>query len=254
MSPSRNGPRHAAIAAALREQIRDGSLPPGSPVPSEAQLSAHFGVSRGTVRHALGTLRSEGLIAGGRGRVPVVRGDVVQSFDELVSFTAWATELGHVPGARTLELTRRAAGAFLAERLELEPGDPVFSYTRVRLLDGQPVMVERTTFVERVGRLLLDIDLDGGSVYAQLAELGVVLAEAHSTIRAMAAGAEDSELLGTPRRSPLLEVERRAFDSDGVPLEWSSDRYRSDAVAITVRNQRATPGAGVLLHRSSSRD
>jgi GntR family transcriptional regulator len=252
MSPSRSGPRHAAIAAALRQQIRDGTLPPGSPVPSEAQLSARFGVSRGTVRHALGTLRSEGLIAGGRGRVPIVRGDVVQSFDELVSFSAWATELGHVPGARTLDLTRRAAGTFLAEQLDIEPADPVFSYTRVRLLDGRPVMVERTTFVERVGRLLLDLDLDGGSVYAQLAELGVEIAEGHSTIRAMAAGAEDSELLNTPRRSPLLEVQRRAFDSDGVPLEWSSDRYRSDAVAITVRHRRAAPGAGVLVHRGDA--
>jgi GntR family transcriptional regulator len=112
------------------------------------------------------------------------------------------------------------------------------------------VMVERTTFVEQVGRMLLELDMDGGSVYAQLAGRGVVLAEAHSTIRAISAGAEDSELLGTPRRSPLLEVQRRAFGSDGVPLEWSSDRYRSDAVAITVRNRRAVPGAGVLLHPS----
>ncbi|MBV9804766.1 MAG: GntR family transcriptional regulator [Solirubrobacterales bacterium] len=240
--------RHAAIAQALREQIRSGELTPGSPLPSESQLTDRFAVSRGTVRQALAALRAEGLIAGGRGRVPVIRrAGLAQSFDQLVSFSLWARQIGRNPSARTFELTRRRCDPEAAEQLAIEPGAPIFFYTRLRLLDGAPVLVERATFVESVGRLLLDCDLDGGSVYEQLGQRGVEFAEAQQTICAIAAGAEDAALLEVARRSPLLEVRRRAAAPDGTPLEWSRDRYRADAFEITLHNQHALPGAGVAL-------
>ncbi|HUA04582.1 MAG TPA: GntR family transcriptional regulator [Solirubrobacteraceae bacterium] len=241
-------PRHAAIAHALRNEILSGELMPGSPLPSEAQLSARFAVSRGTIRHALAALRAEGLIVGGRGRAPVVRRPgLAQSFDQLVSFSMWARQLGRTPSARTLELARRPADLESAEQLGLEPGAPVFQYKRLRLLDGEPVMIERTTMIEAIGRLLLDCDLDGGSVYAQLGARGVVFSEADQTIAAIAAGADDAALLSIPRRAPLLEVRRRALDPQGRVLEWARDRYRADAFEITIHNQHALPRAGVAL-------
>lgn len=241
-------PRHAAIALALRNEILAGELVPGSPLPSEAQLSARFGVSRGTIRHALAGLRTEGLIVGGRGRAPVVRRPgLAQSFDQLVSFSMWARQLGRTPSARTLELARRPADPESAEQLGLELGAPVFQYKRLRLLDGEPVMIERTTMIESVGRLLLDCDLDGGSVYAQLGARGIVFSEADQTIAATSAAADDAALLSIPRRSPLLEVRRRALDPDGRPLEWACDRYRGDAFEITIHNQHALRRAGVAL-------
>lgn len=247
-SPSPTRPRHAAIAQALREEIRSGALSPGAPLPSESRLTDRFAVSRGTVRQALASLRAEGLISGGRGRVPVVRRPgLAQNFDQLLSFSLWARQIGRIPSARTLELTRRPCDPEAAEQLEIEPGTPTFSYTRLRMLDGEPVLVERATFVEPIGRLLLDCDLDGGSVYEQLGERGIELTEAHQTIAAIAAGAEDAALLDVARRSPLLEVRRRALDAGGTPLEWSRDRYRGDAFEITIHNQHALPRAGVAL-------
>jgi GntR family transcriptional regulator len=249
MAPGVKAPsRHAVITATLRREITSGSLSAGAPLPSEAQLSSRFKVSRGTVRQALSALRSEGLISGGRGRPPTVaRPLLAQSFDQMVSFSMWAQQTGHIATARTLELARRPARADAALALGLEVGAPVFEYRRVRLLDGEPVMIELTTFVEWVGRLLLDCDLDGGSVYAQLGARGVKLAEAHQSIAAIAANADQAALLEVSRRAPLLEVRRRTLDPDGVPLEWSIDIYRGDAFVITIQNQAAFPRAGVSL-------
>jgi len=244
--------RHATIAQALREAIASGELRAGSALPSEARLSERFAVSRGTVRHALATLRTEGLIVGGRGRAPVVRRPgLSQSFDQLVSFTVWARQLGRRPSARTLELARRPADPASARQLAVAPGTPVFQYRRLRLLDGAPVMIERATMIERVGRLLLDCDLDGGSVYEQLAERGIEFSEAHQTIAAIGAAPDDAELLTVPRRAALLEVRRRALDPGGVALEWSCDRYRGDAFEITIHNQHALLRSGVALQSSA---
>ena len=249
MSPlAGSGSRFAAIAASLRRDIDSGALGPGAALPSEAELTARFAVSRGTVRQALAALRADGLISGGRGRSPrVTRSILTQSFDEMVSFSAWAERLGRTPSARTLELARRPSGAEAARRLGLEPGEPVFQYRRLRLLDGEPAMVEVTTFVESIGRLLLDCDLDGGSVYAQLGERGVVFGEAHQSIAAIAASAAHAGLLGVPRRAALLEVRRHVLDPDGRPIEWSCDTYRGDTFAVTVQSRVALPRAGVSL-------
>src|SRR6201992_1490922 len=171
MASTQSLPRHAAIAQALREPIRAGVLTPDAPLPSEARLTSAYAVSRGTVRQALASLRAEGLIAGGRGRVPVVRrAGLAQNFDQLVSFSLWARQLGRGPSARTLDLTKRPADPETAEQLAIEPGTPIFSYTRLRLLDAEPVLVERAAFLDAVGRLLLGGDLDGGSVEQPLGE------------------------------------------------------------------------------------
>lgn len=245
---SERGSRHAAIAAALRGRIGSGELPPGAAITSEAELAAEFSVSRGTVRQALAALRSEGLISGGRGRRPVVsRRELAQSFDQMISFTAWAEGLGRTPSARTLELTRRPADAHVAAELDLEPETPVFQYRRLRLLDGEPVMIEASSFIEPVGRLLLDCDMDHGSVYAQLGALGVVFHEAEQSIAAVAANAEQASLLGVRRHAPLLEVRRRVRDPKGRPLEFSHDTYLGEAFAITIHNRVALPRAGVGL-------
>src|SRR5262245_31856565 len=182
-------PIHARVADELRGRIDRGELIPGAALPSEAQLCEQFGASRGTIRSALATLRREGLIDGSQGRPPVVRDAVAsQPFENLLSFTAWAEQLGRSPGQRTIEVARRAVSGPAAHELGLEPGTMGVDILRVRLLDGEPVMVERATFVEPVGRLLFDFDPDSGSIYAYLTAEGVDLRSACHTFDAVPAG------------------------------------------------------------------
>jgi GntR family transcriptional regulator len=228
---------HVRIAEELRRRIATGALRVGDPVPSEHQLCESFGVSRSTVRQALASLRAEGVIGGGRGKPPVVRpATVAQDFAELVSFSAWAHAHGRTPGQRTLEIARRPASAAAVDALGLADGESVVELLRVRSLDAAPVMLERTCFVERVGRLLFDFDPDAGSIYAHLRASGVDLARARQTIDAVPAGEQDAELLQVAAGTPLLRVRRRTTDAAGEPLEWSDDRYRGDAMAFTLES------------------
>lgn len=51
------------VRDALREQIAAGAYPPGSRLPSEAQMTKEFGVSRTVIREAVASLRADGLVA-----------------------------------------------------------------------------------------------------------------------------------------------------------------------------------------------
>ncbi len=239
-------PIYLRVADELRLRISRGEYPIGSALPSEAQLCAEFNAARGTVRQALATLRHEGMIGGGQGKPPVVRSPALgQPFETFLSFTAWAHQLGRTPGQRTIEVARRGADTVAAGVLDLPEGEPVVEVLRLRTLDGEPALLERSSFVESVGRMLFDWDLDSGSIYAYLSGRGVDLRRARHTIDAIAASEQDAELLEVPVGAPLLRERRCARDSQGAPLEYGDDRYRPDRVTFTIDNERpAQQGAG----------
>lgn len=60
-------PAYLRIADTLREGIRDGNLPPGTRLPTIAELCDAHGVSEIVVRQAIALLRGEGLVETRRG-------------------------------------------------------------------------------------------------------------------------------------------------------------------------------------------
>jgi GntR family transcriptional regulator len=67
-------PKYAQLIRELQHQIDRGNYPPGSPLPSEHQLSESFQVARATVARALQVLRQDGWIVTQQGRGSFVRG------------------------------------------------------------------------------------------------------------------------------------------------------------------------------------
>jgi DNA-binding GntR family transcriptional regulator len=102
---------YAHLAGILREQILTGQLAPGQPLPSETRLQQEHGLARQTVRRAVMTLRTEGLVTYVRGVGVFVREDA--AMQDLV------------PGAGSTVTARMPTGEERAE-LDLAEGVPVF--------------------------------------------------------------------------------------------------------------------------------
>jgi GntR family transcriptional regulator len=240
---------YRGVADRLRAAISDGTYPPGSQLPSESELAEEYGVSRNTARRTFAALREDGLITSHQGARRIVLAEPrLQNFDELRSFSRWARQVGEEPGGRAVRCERRPASAQEADRLDLAPDEQLVHLTRVRLLSGRPVMIERTAYVERVGALLSLVDLDNESICERLLAYGIVFAHAEHTIDAVNADEEDARLLDAEPGTALLRERRRTTDPDGRPLEWSEDRYLGDAVAFTVRNSLTAAPLSRLRH------
>ncbi|MCT9820502.1 GntR family transcriptional regulator [Microbacterium sp. W1N] len=223
------------IADDLRSQIISGRLAPGDDLPSESELGQRWSTSRGPIRNALALLRAEGLVETRKGRPGRVRSQQAgQAVDMYVPFTTWARGFGRTPGAHTEHLALRRADQRQSQALGVEVDAIVVELVRLRLLDGIPAMLERTTFVEHVGRLLFAADLESGSITEYLAERGHRFARVTHEIDAVAADELDARLLRVPQDSPVLRLQRTSYDAQGAPFEFSDDRYRSDVVRFTV--------------------
>lgn len=236
-------PRHRQLSAEFRDRIARGMWPEGGAIPSEAQLCAEFEVSRGPVRQALATLRSEGLLVVSQGRQTRVRqGALSQPVEVFVSFSEWAVSTGSTPGQRTVEIARRHCPERIARELQVAEGDQIVQLLRIRSLDGVPTMVERTNYVLDVGNLLFGFDTDSGSTFRYLMDHGVDLFEARHVIDAVGADQVDAEALGVPEGTPLLRELRTTRDSSGRVLEYAEDRYLPGRANFVIENQMSHGG------------
>lgn len=227
------------MAAELRHRITRRDYAIGQSLPTESALCAEFDVSRGPVRQALATLRNEGLIRVSRGKPAVVRShDAAQTLDTFTPFTQWAQRAGRTAGSRTLEVARRRASEPAIVALGLDTDDFVVEVMRVRLLDGEPAMIERSTFIDAVGSLLFEFDTDSGSMTDYLATRGIHFDSMEHVLDAVAATEVDAESLGIDIGGPLLRERRTSRDPDGVVFEFADDRYRPDLVAFSIVNAR----------------
>ncbi|MFI7130162.1 GntR family transcriptional regulator [Nonomuraea sp. NPDC050153] len=110
-------PGYLQIADDLRTQIRGGSLAPGTPLPSTAQLADQYDASLSVVKMAVGILRNEGLVIGQQGKGVFVRdlddapaaGDLVGEVAELRSAVQdLSARLAKVEEQLTTSTTRRS--------------------------------------------------------------------------------------------------------------------------------------------------
>ncbi|KIF74346.1 GntR family transcriptional regulator [Streptomyces sp. 150FB] len=233
--------RYLEIAEALRQSILRGEYPVGGRLPSESDLAARWSASRGTVRQAVGLLASEGLIGSRQGaRRVVLRQERRHSFQQLNSFAQWAQAMGCEVSSLMLSRTTRPATDEEASRLGVAPGSEVLYVLRLRRLDGDPVLVERTAYTDWVAPAVRELPDDCVSIMNSIASsAGIVAHYGEHLLDAVAAGSEDARLLSVRRGSPLLRQRYLTYTAAGRPIEWTDDRYRAGSVAFSVSNSAA---------------
>ena len=233
-------PLYSQLREVLRTRILDGSYQQHERLPSEAELMRDFGVSRVTVRQALNDLAKEGLIfkLAGKGSY-VSKPRPVQNLSRLQGFGEAMSRLGYKTVNQLLGLKTVPASAELAERLQVAEGTPLTEIRRVRMLDREPVSLDRSYVRVEIGERLAKEDLVTRDIFLILEnDYGIPLGHADLSINAMAAAPEQAELLQSTPGAPLLYIERMTYAKDGTPLEFDQLHYRGDAFRYQARIER----------------
>ena len=199
-------------------------------MPTERELGEGLGVSRMTVRAALGRLEQRGLIVRRQGSGTfVAQPKLRQDASHLRGFFEASIGQGQIPVSRVVERTQILATRHLAAVLDLRIGEPVYQIVRLRSVGGLPVVLETSFFPARIVPGLIDRDLERTSIYRLMArDHDARPVRAHQSLEPITAGPVDADLLEVAIGSPLMLVERTAWDLRARPVEHARDLYRGD--------------------------
>ncbi|MCD6291233.1 MAG: GntR family transcriptional regulator [Anaerolineae bacterium] len=216
-------PLYHQIRENLRDLIESGRLEPGAALPPERELAEQYGVSRLTVRQAISELVRDGLLIRQHGVGTFVAPPKLSQVQPVaLSFTQRMIQAGHTPASRVLSCEIAPASHNVARHLDIPPGAPVIRLARVRLADGQPVMLEITHLPADRFPGLVDEDFRTQSLYTILAtRYQVTIAEAIQTMEPVALTAYEAEQLHAQEGSAALFVEVTASSPEGWVAEYS---------------------------------
>ncbi len=234
---------YAQLRDQLKAEILEGRRAPGERLPSEAELIAHYGVSRITVRQALNDLQKEGLLVKAHGKGSfVAQPTVAQDLTQLKGLAESVGGAGRTVHGRVLGLKAAKASAEVAARLGLAKGAPVMQLQTLRYLNREALSLNHSWMPLAIGERLGRIDLanrDILSVYEN--ELGLVVHHADLSIGAALATPAQARALALAPGAAVLQVERVVHGPDGTALHFEHTVYRSDLFRYQLTTARSGP-------------
>lgn len=231
-------PKYRQIYEIILRRLRD--VKPGERLPTEVALAEECRVSRVTIRHVLRDLTEEGIIVR-RPRVGtfLVAAPKMPSDRRLTGPIEDFAALGLVTDARSLDQGPCTASPDVAEALELRAGCRVYAIRRLRILEGEPLLLLEAYFPLELGRALAREDLGGGLFVPVLEDLlGHPPREDYQQVDALVADAEMAGHLSVAPGSPILCVNRLFVGEEGRPVVYFKTNFRADRYYYSVKLPR----------------
>jgi len=220
-------PRYQRLRDEMVALIAARHWRPGEAIPTEQALARSYDVAVGTVRKAVDLLVAEGLLERFQGRGTFVRR---ASFDSsLFRFFRFQTRQGErrIPESRILRREVVDAPSAVAATLQMSSSARVIQMSRLRLIDGVPMLAEEIwlPYVRFAAFAQMDLNEVGDLLYPVYeAQCNQVVASATETLTVEAIGPLHARLLHIEPGTPAVVIERLAYGYDRQPLEWRRSR------------------------------
>ena len=244
---SAEAPKWRRIADSLEQYIENTGLKPGDQLPTEAHLTALFGVNRHTLRRALRVLEESGRLEARQGRGRFVRLPAIPyPLLEFPRFSNLLTDMGIAPHVEVRGVVLRRGTDLELLKLKLREGSKVVEVRRQGFAAALPVSQSLHIFpANRLARTSLETSA-WHSVTEALRKSGIQsFRRLETQITARLPTAPERASLHLPRHVPVLVTESLNVDERGWPIELGRALLASDRVALELSNRpsRATPPA-----------
>ena len=236
LSMSSDVPLYSQLVGLIGRYISSGALEPGNLLPSESELCRRFGISRSTVRQAIGVLESEGLVVRKQGRGTfVAEPKMHRKADSVYSFTSEISAKGMTPSSTLIDFEVLEPTPEIIKVLELSQTETlVYRFTRIRNVDGEPLNLETSFYPQFIYPKLTRELLQTHSFYSLLYEVGIVPFSAADCYSAVTMNAREAEMLGCAPGACAFSAQRRTRTESGMVYEFTQSLIRADRVKLDV--------------------
>lgn len=230
------------IAVQLRDRIadliRDEGLRPGDRLPTEAQLTQRFKISRPALREALKLLEQDDVINVEHGRGRFVSALTAVQVDRPITVYESVTDMvrhyGYSTVNKVVSISEETPDTRVAESLRLAPGDRVIRIERIRLHQDEPILycidyMPRSLIAGR----LYDIDWSG-SLMQLMEEYGNRPRMSAASVSAVLLPVEVVDRHGLKDFGPALLITETCFNAAGAPVNYALDYHRGSHFSFSM--------------------
>jgi GntR family transcriptional regulator len=224
-------PYYYQIEKILEGSIENGEYGINAFLPSERELSSKFNVSKITIRKALSNLEFKGIIKKIKGKGSIVRNKKIEGriLNKLIGTYNDLLRMGFDIKNEILNINTPIPSDEVRNRLNIEPGQEVLNFERLRSIDEEPYQYSKIYMPKEP---IPDFDpnlLINKSLYEILEhEFGLKINKITRIIEASIASALDAKMFKIKEGYPILAFENIAYLDDGNPIEFSYNRIRGD--------------------------
>lgn len=230
------------IAVQLRDRIadliRDEGLRPGDRLPTEAQLTQRFKISRPALREALKLLEQDVVINVEHGRGRFVSALTAVQVDRPITVFESVTDMvrhyGYSTVNKVVSISEETPDTRVAESLRLAPGDRVIRIERIHLHQDEPILycidyMPRSLIAGR----LYDIDFSG-SLMQLMEEYGNRPRMSAASVSAVMLPVEVVDRHGLKDFGPALLITETCFNAAGAPVNYALDYHRGSHFSFSM--------------------
>jgi GntR family transcriptional regulator len=224
-------PYHYQLREIIRKLISQEQLRQGDKLPSEREFCKTFEISRITVRKALDSLASEGLIQTNKGIGTFVSEQkYIEKWSGFpIGFTDSLTSQGYRIETQVLTFKTVPPTEKISKELELSPGDLVLHLHRLRFIAQDPILIVSSYLPQHLVPEIEKNDFTHKSLYQVLrSNYGLKIDKVKRGIEAVAATEKEAGLLHIKLGAPLLQIESTSYAQDGKPVEYFIAKRRGD--------------------------
>ncbi len=231
-------PLHKQAETLLRKMILEEEYQNGKALPNEVEMAKKLAISRTTLRQAINTLVSEGLlIRKKRIGTKVAPAPVSSRSNNWLSFSQEMKIRGIPIKNFELHITWVFPDEALANFFEIKTDRKILKMERVRGKTNEPFVYFASYFHPRIG-LTGNEDFKRPLYEILETDYSVIATLSKEEISAKAAEPIIAEKLGIPVDSPILFRKRYVYDQGGRPIEYNLGYYKADSFVYTVESTR----------------
>lgn len=221
------GVKYIDVKNDILKKIQAGEYKEGHLIPSEIELAKNYGVSRPTIRQAIGLLVEDNLLERKKRRGTIVSlRKVEQAFTQAInSFDSQIHAKGCTSKTHVISFQKEVANKEVKNILNSET---VYKLVRLRYIDDLPNVYVTTYISCNIFPNLEKYDFAQTSFYSICELYGHKVTTVERELEITTSDATLSDLLQIEPESPLFYFKSKGFDQNGIPVEYSISKYRSD--------------------------
>jgi len=235
-------PREEAVEL-IECYIRKQKLAPRSKLPSERDMCEMWNLNRTTLRHAVKRLTEEGKLYSVKGSGTYIAAQRLErNLQDIQSTSEVVRRAGRVLDTRVLDVAVLESNIFVARELEVPLGHRVFSLRRLRIMDGEPYMIEHSYVNYDCCRGIENIDFTDESLYRALENrYNVRLCKGSESIGITYATEDEAKLLQVKEEQHLFYLTGTSRTADNHVTEYFRSVARPDKARFYSFLRRCGP-------------